>query len=198
VVGCPDSAAESCIGGTDGAEPDALPEAPLSDELQQLLAKGASRSLVTTLGHAAGSFMPWYRYFGHLIHEGVVDLDVKEAARLRVAALNDCPFCMQMRARHRDGTQILEEGLAVAAQAGARDHPGFTDEQLLALDVAEQMFTAPGDVSDAAFDRLRAQWSDAQLVELGLAVAEYIGMGRLFKFMGLRGSPLVPPPEANS
>ena len=172
-----------------------LPEAPMDDVLAGLLAKGASRPLVMTLGHAPDVFLPWYEHFGYLIHEGVVDLAVKEAARLRVAALNDCPFCMQMRAKHRDGSQVLPEELAIAAQAGEATHPGFTDEQRLAMAMAEQVFTAPADVTDAAFAGFRAQWSEAQMVELTLAIAEFIGMGKAFKFLGLRGSPLVPAPD---
>lgn len=171
-----------------------LPEAAMTDALAQMLAKGASRPLVMTLGHAPDLFLPWYRYFGSLVHEGAVDLAVKEAARLRIAALNDCPFCMQMRAKHRDGSQILEEELALAAQAGDRGHVRFTGEQRLAMAMAEQMFHAPGDVTDEAFAGFRGQWSDEQMVELGLAIAEFIGMGKVFKFLGLRGSPLVPPP----
>lgn len=168
----------------------------MTDVLAQLLEKGASRPLVMTLGHAPDAFLPWYRYFGYLIHDGVADLAVKETARLRIAALNDCPFCMQMRAKHRDGSQILAEELAVAAQAGDRLHPGFTAEQRLAMTMADQMFHAPGDVSDDAFATFRSQWSEAQMVELGLAIAEFIGMGKVFKFLGLRGSPLVPPPDS--
>ena len=60
-----------------------LPEAPMTDVLAGLLAKGASRPLVMTLGHAPDVFLPWYKHFGFLIHEGVVDLAVKEAARSR-------------------------------------------------------------------------------------------------------------------
>ncbi len=172
-----------------------LPETAMTEPLAQLLERGASRQLVMTLGHAPDVFLPWYRHFGTLIHEGAVDLAVKEAARLRIAALNDCPFCMQMRAHRRDGSQILDEPLAVAAQAGDRD-AGFSGEQRLALDLAEQVFHAPADVSDDDFGRFRGQWSDAQIVELSLAIAEFIGMGKAFKFLGLRGSPLVPPPAA--
>ena len=172
-----------------------LPEAAMSEALSELLAKGASRPLVMTLGHAPDAFLPWYRYFGFLIHDGDVDLSVKETARLRIAALNDCPFCMQMRAKHRDGTQILDEELAVAAQAGDRLHPDFSAEERLAMAMADQMFTAPADVTDDAFATFRGQWSDAQMVELSLAIAQFIGMGKVFKFLGLRGSPLVPPPD---
>lgn len=172
-----------------------LPEAPMSDVLSGMLAKGASRPLVMTLGHAPDVFLPWYRHFGYLIHDGVVDLAVKEAARLRIAALNDCPFCMQMRAKHRDGSQILDEESAVAAQAGERGHAGFSAEQRLVLDLAERVFSAPADVADDEFAGYRAQWSEAQIVELSLAIAEFIGMGKAFKFLGLRGSPLVPAPD---
>jgi AhpD family alkylhydroperoxidase len=171
-----------------------LPEVVLTNELMQLIGRGASRPLVATLGHAPDYFLPWYRYFGSLIHAGAVDLAVKETARLRIAALNDCPFCMQMRARHRDGSQILDEELAIAAQAGDRLHPGFAAEQRLAMSIADQMFLAPADVTDDVFAAYRSQWSDEQMVELGLAIAEFIGMGKVFKFLGLRGSPLVPAP----
>jgi alkylhydroperoxidase family enzyme len=34
-------------------------------------------------------------------------------------------------------------------------------------------------IDDAFFKRLRAEFSDAEIVELGMAIGQYIGFGRL-------------------
>jgi len=50
-----------------------------------------------------------------------------------------------------------------------------------ALDLAERLTTAPATIDDAAVARLRAVFDDAELVELGFAVAGYLAWGRLYR-----------------
>jgi hypothetical protein len=38
-------------------------------------------------------------------------------------------------------------------------------------------------IDDAFFGRLRAEFSDAEIVELGMAIGQYIGFGRLLKVL---------------
>ena len=41
---------------------------------------------------------------------------------------------------------------------------------------------------DAFFRQLRAQFTDAQIVELGMMIAQYIGVGRLLMVLDLEHS----------
>jgi alkylhydroperoxidase family enzyme len=55
----------------------------------------------------------------------------------------------------------------------------FTDRERLALEFAEKMALDHASIDDSFFKRLRAEFSDSQIVELGMAIGQYIGFGRL-------------------
>lgn len=40
-------------------------------------------------------------------------------------------------------------------------------------------------IDDAFFQRMRAEFSDAEVVELGMAIGQYIGFGRLLMVLDL-------------
>jgi 4-carboxymuconolactone decarboxylase len=63
----------------------------------------------------------------------------------------------------------------IEAIAGYRTSPLFSEAETLVLEYADAMTQTPVEVSDALFDRLRAQFTPAQLVELtsGLAWENY-------------------------
>lgn len=55
--------------------------------------------------------------------------------------------------------------------ANWRDNARFSEEERLALDYAERITTTGQRVDDALFARLKARFSEAQIVELTAAVA---------------------------
>ena len=57
------------------------------------------------------------------------------------------------------------------AAANWRDSTLFSEEERLALDYAERITTTGQRVDDALFARLKAQFSEAQIVELTAAIA---------------------------
>jgi alkylhydroperoxidase family enzyme len=162
-----------------------LPAAELTGALHELVASGANRSMVETLGHQPERFVAWYRSFRSSIRDGVVAPSIKETARLRIAALNGCPFCMHMRSRGADGSPLLNDADVTAALAGDRHHAQFSVEQLAALAFAERLFTDPHGASDDEVAELRALVGDAGVIELGLAIGDFIGMGKLFLYLHL-------------
>jgi alkylhydroperoxidase family enzyme len=59
----------------------------------------------------------------------------------------------------------------LAAVAGWRDSPLFSDAERVALDYAERMTITGQTVDDALFARLRQHYGEAQIVELTAAIA---------------------------
>lgn len=55
--------------------------------------------------------------------------------------------------------------------ANWRDSPRFNEEERLALDYAERITTTGQHVEDDLFSRLKAKFTEAQIVELTAAVA---------------------------
>ena len=76
----------------------------------------------------------------------------------------------------------MEHGLTeekIAQLAEYSHHPLFTERERLALEYAEKMALDHVSLGDAFFRRLRAEFSDPEIVELGMAIGQYIGFGRL-------------------
>ena len=59
----------------------------------------------------------------------------------------------------------------LAAAADWRESPAFSEPERLALEYAEKITITGERVEDALFDRLKMQFTEAQIVELTAAVA---------------------------
>ncbi len=69
-----------------------LPLAPVTQELAELIDAGVDPIWVRTLGHIPKSFRAWTDFYWPMIFSGSVSTDIKEAARIRLAILNDCHY----------------------------------------------------------------------------------------------------------
>ncbi len=75
----------------------------------------------------------------------------------------------------------MEKGLTeekVARLAEYHSDAIFTDRERLALEFAEKMAMDHTALGDEFFRRLRVEFSDAEVVELGMAIGQYLGFGR--------------------
>ena len=62
--------------------------------------------------------------------------------------------------------------------ASYKTDPSFSDRERLALEYAERMALDHTGIDDDFFRLLRAKLSDAEIVELTMAIGQYIGFGR--------------------
>ena len=82
----------------------------------------------------------------------------------------------------------MEKGLGedkIARLANFRTDPSFSRRERLALELAERMALEHASLGDAFFRDLRAHFSDPEIVELGMAIGQYIGFGRLLMVLDL-------------
>jgi alkylhydroperoxidase family enzyme len=56
--------------------------------------------------------------------------------------------------------------------------PSFTERERLAVEYAELMALNHTAIDDDFFRRMRAEFDDAEIVELTMAIGQYIGFGR--------------------
>jgi alkylhydroperoxidase family enzyme len=89
---------------------------------------------------------------------------------------------------------VLEEDLVAPAEAGEFAHPGFTVQETMAIRYAETMHQDPHAMTQERVDELRTAFSDAEIVELGFSVAQFIGMGQLIHMLGLPNPSVAPVP----
>ena len=62
---------------------------------------------------------------------------------------------------------------------------GFTPEESIALEYADRLATDHHNMDDAFFDRLKEHYSEAQVLELGMMIGQFIGFGRLLAVLDL-------------
>jgi AhpD family alkylhydroperoxidase len=100
-----------------------------------------------------------------------------ELVRLRVAFFNQCRSCMAIRYRDAvvDG---VSEDLVCSLEKPA-EAPNLTDAERCAIDYAERMATDHLSIDDDTYETLRRYYTEAEIVELGMTVAFFVGFGRL-------------------
>lgn len=80
----------------------------------------------------------------------------------------------------------MEKGLTEdkIAQLDAETNQ-FSQRERLALAYAEMLATRHHEIDDDFFASLKTQFSDAEILELGMMIGQYIGFGRLLKVLDL-------------
>ena len=73
----------------------------------------------------------------------------------------------------------------IAALETSRESDAFTPQEQIALRFAERMALSHHEIDDDFFRALRAQFTDAQIIELGMMIGQYIGFGRLVSVLDL-------------
>ena len=66
-----------------------------------------------------------------------------------------------------------------------RDHPGYSEQERLAIEYAERFVTDHPSIDEAFFGRLRAAFGDDEILDLSICVAVFMGLGRLLRVLGV-------------
>ncbi|MFF0456934.1 carboxymuconolactone decarboxylase family protein [Nocardia africana] len=105
-----------------------------------------------------------------------------EAARLRIAQINGCLFCQDWRTE-RDG-QKVEIGFDQAVTEW-RTTDSFDDRTRLAAEYAERYVLDHHNLDEDFWTRMRAHYSQAEIVELSMCIGSWLAFGRLNRVLGL-------------
>ena len=82
----------------------------------------------------------------------------------------------------------MEQGLTedkIACLDDPTRGSAFSPRERMALEYAEKMAVDHHAIDDAFFERLRVEFDDAEILELGMMIGQYIGFGRLLKILDL-------------
>ena len=80
----------------------------------------------------------------------------------------------------------MEKGLTenkISELDQAQNH--FSPRESAALAFAEKLATDHHGIDDDFFKHLREEFSDAEIIELGMMIGQYLGFGRLLKVLHL-------------
>lgn len=100
-----------------------------------------------------------------------------ELVRLRVAFFNQCRSCMAIRYSDAVADGVTE-GLVCSLER-PQEAENLTPAEKAAIRYGELMATDHLAIDDAVYGELRRHFTEAQIVELGMTVAFFVGFGRL-------------------
>lgn len=98
-----------------------------------------------------------------------MDRRLKELAVLKAAQLSGCEWCMDFGSALVRASGVSDEDMRELLDYRASER--LSDEDKLVVEYAEAMTRTPVDVPDQLFERLRARFDEAQLVELTSVIA---------------------------
>ena len=123
------------------------------------------------------------RMIGTVYGRSILPAAEREVARMRIAQLNDCSACAVFRA-----PSVVEAGVTEDAYEHLheyRTYAGYTERQRLAIEYAERFAIDHHGIDDDMFARLRALFTDAEILDLTLCVAVYLALGRTLEVLGV-------------
>jgi alkylhydroperoxidase family enzyme len=144
---------------------------------------GAPANLRTLLAHRPDLAEAFHRLYATMWTEGIVPQSLKETARMRNARVTDCGFCKNVRF---DGA--LADGLdesQVEQIADGYESSTLSAEQKLVLRFTDRFLVDAGRSDDALLADMRARFSPAEIVELAMALALFLGMSKVLVSLGV-------------
>ena len=112
-----------------------------------------------------------------------------EAARLRIAQINGCLFCLDWRTE-RDGHRV-EEGFADAVVQW-RTTDALDERARLAAEYAERYALDHHGLDEEFWGRMTAHYSQTEIVELSMCLGSWLAFGRLNHVLGLDAMCVLP------
>jgi len=83
---------------------------------------------------------------------------------------------------------LAQQGLTeelYAHVAEYRDHPGYSEQERVAIEYAERFLLDHRNIDDDLFRRLRSVFTDAEVLDLNVCIAVFLGLGRILKVLGV-------------
>ena len=107
-----------------------------------------------------------------------LETSLLELVRLRASLLNGCAYCIDMHTKDARAAGETEQRLY--ALSAWRETPFYTPRERAALEWTEAVTEIGGShAPDEVFERVRAQFAEAELVSLTMAIVAINGWNRL-------------------
>jgi alkylhydroperoxidase family enzyme len=146
-------------------------------------------------------FTAYLPYLRSIIGPGKLEQRIKELVEVRTVVLNRCLYSTSHRVRSARAAAVPEEDI-VAVARGELD--GFDSRERLALELAYELTVRPASVpyadapqlvSGEMLARVRAEFTEPQIVELVATIGLWNALARFHRVMGFELD-MDAPPEA--
>jgi len=149
----------------------------IRDAVKPELLTDLEQGLTRIFAHAPDLTLGMMGFAGALKTRRTLSERLVEVVRLRIAYFNQCRSCMAIRY-----TDAVNEGVTedlVCLLEDPQDADDLSPAEKVAIRYGELMATDHLAIDDALYDELREHFSEAQIVELGMICAFFVGFGRL-------------------
>lgn len=116
-------------------------------------------------------------------NRSILPVRVREAARMRIAQLNDCAVCLAFRA-----DSVKDQGLTEDFYRHVSEHPSedrYSAQERLAVEYAQRFAVDHLNIDDTFFGELRSVFSDAEVLDLTICLGAFLGLGRMLRSLGI-------------
>lgn len=143
---------------------------------------GEPATLRSVLAHRPALAAAFHRLYGTLWSEGIVSQAVKETARMRNARVTDCGFCKNVRFDGARAAGLTEEQVELIHDG--YEHGALSEEQKLVLRFTDAFLVDPAHLDPAVAAAMASHFTPAEIVELTLALAMFLGMAKVLISLG--------------
>ena len=120
----------------------------------------------------------------HAIYDqSIVPVRERELARMRIARINDCAICQQWRSTPGSEGKLSEADYSHVERWTSYD--GYSTREKLAIEYAERFALDHHSLDDAFYTRLRAVYSDAEVLDLTVCIGGWLALGRTLHVLGI-------------
>ena len=120
----------------------------------------------------------------HAVYEqSILPVRVRELARMRIAQINDCAIGQQWRKTAGTAEALTEDDFAHVSDW--RTYPGYSERERLAVEYAERFALHHRSIDDGFFERLHAEYTDAEILDLTVCIGAWLALGRTMNVLGV-------------
>lgn len=127
----------------------------------------------------------WLRGWNELLNGGILPVPLKKMCRVLISIKHFCGYCSTVRSRISQEQGLSEEKLM--AMEGFQKSDSFDAREKSALRFATAFKQGDDAIdSDEVYDDLKINFSEEEIIELGLLCAEMDGVGKFARSLRMR------------
>ncbi|MCP4877527.1 MAG: carboxymuconolactone decarboxylase family protein [Gammaproteobacteria bacterium] len=125
-----------------------------------------------------------------VLKDGVLDWKTKELLILKATQRNQCQYCVVQHERVSDMLGISEEKIADIDGDRYKTSEHFNEAEKALLDLTVQIGEDANRVSAELWERLHANWNEAQIVDAVFVITIYIAVSKFGDALGVALEPM--------
>jgi AhpD family alkylhydroperoxidase len=166
-------------------DPDSITDPELAGYLADSRRFGTPRLESQAIrAHVPAVLRTFNQAWQHTFREGVLDHNIKELARVFVAKSLDCGYCAGQRSHLGAEGGLTEREFDDVIEF--RESTVLGEREKAALLLAEAIAWDPAMADDAVWEKLHANFSEPEIVELGYFIGLTMGQQKFLKTLSIK------------